>query len=344
MMDRILKTPPQIAPLAPDVKRPLWSVMIPTYNCYEYIQKTIESVLIQDPGPEIMQIKVVDDCSSDGDVEELVNRIGKGRVEFYRQEKNRGHHGNFETCLNHSRGEYVHLLHGDDCVMDGFYKEIENLFSEYPQIGAAFTKNGYLDEWDNMSFPEKSLLNKPGILPDFLYEIAQGQKLQVVAMVVKRSVYEALGGFYAVNYCEDWEMWIRIAAHYPIAYSPKCLALYRGGQGNAETITSNALAKGENFKNMNKAIELAQQYLPPEKRKLIKNSAKKNYSMHIAKASNNMYRYSKKVAFKQAHCALKMHQNIRTVYWIAKLYLQHFQSSFKRLKKQQAIQLDTTTK
>jgi hypothetical protein len=153
-------------------------------------------------------------------------------------------------------------------------------------------------------------------------------------MVVRRKVYEVLGGFYAVNYCEDWEMWIRIAAHFPIAYSPNCLALYRSGNGSASTITSTALSKGDNFVNMKKAIELTQQYIPLEKRKYIKNKAKKNYSMHIAKASNNMYQLNKEIAFKQALFALKMHQNVRTIYWVIKLYLLHLQSSF--IKKETA--------
>lgn len=322
-MERILKTPPLITPVKSDVKRPLWSVMIPTFNCFQHIKQTLESVLLQDPGPEIMQIEVIDDCSTDGDVEALVKEVGKGRINFYRQEQNVGHHRNFETCLNRSKGELVHLLHGDDCVLNGFYKEIEMLFQENPDAGAAFTKNGYLDEWNNMSIPEKNIKNTPGILENFLFDIAQGQMLQVVAMVVKRKVYEDLGGFYAVNYCEDWEMWIRIAAHYPVAYSPKCLALYRGGQNNAASITSTSMVRGENFKNMYKAIELSQQYLPTEKRKFIKNMAKKKYSMHIAKASNNIYNYSSKVAFKQAFCALKMHQNSRTIYWVMRLYFKH---------------------
>lgn len=322
-MERILKTPPKIQPVSSDSKRPIWSVMIPTYNCCEHLKETLESVLAQDPGPEIMQIEVIDDCSSDGDVEALVKDIGKGRVGFYQQKQNVGHHRNFETCLNRSMGEYVHLLHGDDCVLNGYYKEIEKLFITYPEAGAAFVRNGYIDEWNNISMPEKSLLKSPGILENFLFQIAQGQMLQVVAMVVKRSVYEDLGGFYAVNYCEDWEMWIRIAAHYPVAYSPACLALYRGGQNNAESITSTAMVKGENFINMSKAINLTQRYLPADKRKYIKNMAKKRYSMHIAKASNNIYNYSSKVAFKQAICALKMHQNTRTIYWVMRLYLKH---------------------
>ncbi len=48
-------------------------------------------------------------------------------------------------------------------------------------------------------------------------------------MVVRRDVYEKLGGF-DTNFKtagEDWEMWVRIAAHYPVWYEPAPLACYR---------------------------------------------------------------------------------------------------------------------
>jgi glycosyltransferase involved in cell wall biosynthesis len=330
MSNRILKSPPIIKAVDPSIKRPLWSVMIPTFNCLAFLRQTMESVLIQDPGPDKMQIEVVDDCSSDGDVEALVQEVGKGRIGFFRQERNMGHHRNFETCLNRSKGELIHFLHGDDWVRPGFYTEIESLFNAHPQIGAAFTKNGYTDEMNTISIPENSLLPAPGILDDFLLNIAQKQMLQVVAMVVKRSVYEKLGGFFGVNYCEDWLMWIRIAADFPVAYSPACLAIYRGGQGNTASITSNSLLNGENFINTEKAIEMVQPYLPKSKRRYIKSMAKKNYSMHIAKASNLMYQYSPKAAFIQAKGAVKMHQNIRAIYWVMKLYMLHFQKNISR--------------
>ena len=57
-------SPPSIAPVPEGVHRPKWSVMIPTFNCANYLRQTLESVLAQDPGPEQMQIEVVDDCST----------------------------------------------------------------------------------------------------------------------------------------------------------------------------------------------------------------------------------------------------------------------------------------
>src|SRR5260370_41738394 len=100
MSERIPRQPPLIKPVPEHIKRPRWSVMIPAYNCSEYLRGNIQSVLQQDPGPEIMQIEVVDDASTDADVESLVRDIGQGRVGYYRQPENVGSLRNFETSLN----------------------------------------------------------------------------------------------------------------------------------------------------------------------------------------------------------------------------------------------------
>jgi hypothetical protein len=56
--------PPLIPGTEGPVTRPYWSVMIPTYKAQaDYLVETLNSVLQQDPGPEQMQIEVVDDCS-----------------------------------------------------------------------------------------------------------------------------------------------------------------------------------------------------------------------------------------------------------------------------------------
>lgn len=48
--------------------------MIPTYNRTTHLEKTLTSVLAQGPGPEEMQIEVVDDGSTLSDPEPLVRR------------------------------------------------------------------------------------------------------------------------------------------------------------------------------------------------------------------------------------------------------------------------------
>ena len=276
---------------------------------------------MQDQGQDTMQIEVIDDCSTDGDVGALVMEIGKGRVGFYKQGQNRGSLRNFETCLNRSRGRLVHLLHGDDCVKPGFYDEIEKLFTTHPEIGAAYTRSTNMDiDGSELPYWEDKIPVKAGIIEDFLFQIASSQKLQPPSIVVKRSVYEHLGGFFGVICGEDWEMWIRIAAHYKVAYSPKCLALYRTGHLN---ITHQNQATGQHIKDINKVIDIVQAYLPADKKRKLKNNAKRSFSIHYAMAANRTYLSHKQTAFVQARGAFKMHKNIRTFYWIFRLYLRH---------------------
>jgi len=181
--------------------------MIPTHDCAPYLRETLASVLAQDPGAELMQIEVVDDASSDRP-EAVVEELGAGRVGFFRQPRNVGHVANFNTCLQRSRGRVVHLLHGDDCVRVGFYAAMGRLLEAEPTAGAAFCRYIAIDEqghWSSIAALEQ---RAAGLIPDWLEKIAVGQRLQTPCMVVRRDVYERLGGFdrRPRGLGEDWEM------------------------------------------------------------------------------------------------------------------------------------------
>jgi glycosyltransferase involved in cell wall biosynthesis len=252
-----------IPPLPEGAERPLWSVMIPTYNNGDYLRQTLVSVLSQDPGPEFMQIEVVDDCSSGDDPGAIVRTVGNGRVAFYRQAENVGHTRNFETCLNRARGHLVHLLHGDDAVRPGFYQRLQEAFAEQPAIGAAFCRYVAIDEDGNEVSAVKLEMPTRGVLPDWISKIGAGQRLQTPCMVVRRTVYEALGGFDdRLRGAEDWEMWVRIAAHYAVWYEPEPLAVYRL---HMRSKSQRALRTGANLRALRKAIEINREHLPPDK-------------------------------------------------------------------------------
>jgi glycosyltransferase involved in cell wall biosynthesis len=294
--------------------------MIPTYNCTDYLREAIVSVLVQDPGPDKMQIMVVDDYSTDADVRALVQELGRGRVGYYRQARNVGSLRNFETCLNLSTGEWVHLLHGDDLVKPGFYNEIESLFKKFPEAGAAFTGFLHVNERTEVMFPNDELSERPGIIDDWLSVIAVGQRVQTPAMVVKRCVYERLGGFFAFHYAEDWEMWVRIAAHYPVAHSPRHLAKYRIHSRN---ITSDYFCSGQSIRDVERAIEIVQEYLPEDKRTVLHDRALRHYSHYFAKTADMVYhRYQHPhQALAQAIGAYHMDRNATTLFWVCKMYM-----------------------
>lgn len=250
-----------IPPVSEGLPRPLWSVMIPTYHCARYLREALRSVLVQAPGPELMQIEVIDDCSTEDDPAAVVADLGAGRVVFYRQPRNVGHVRNFNTCVRRARGRLVHLLHGDDSVRDGFYREMERAFHESPDIGAAFCRYIWMDQEGQWQYV--SALREPssGLLSNALERMAAQQIVQAPAMVVRREVYEKLGGFDdRLSWCgEDWEMWVRIAAVYPVWYHVEPLAAYRT---HPASLARRSTMTGRNIRDCLLAIDIYRPYLP----------------------------------------------------------------------------------
>ena len=255
----------KLLPIDEDIKRPLWTVVIPTYNCANYLKETLASVLELDPGEASMEIIVVDDHSTKDDPETIVKEFGQGRVQFIRQEKNVGKVKNYEAGLRASRGTYIHQLHGDDLVYDDFYSEMETLFNANPNAGAAFCRTNYIDSKSRVTGVTGMIQDNEGIVPDILEKLYTQQYIQTPSIVVKREVYETIGCFdRRLNCMEDWEMWIRIANNYPIAASNKVLAAYRSHHDNA---TNSNFKSGTALKTHQLICDIVDGYIDPDVKK-----------------------------------------------------------------------------
>jgi predicted dehydrogenase len=250
--------------------------MIPTYNCARYLEATLRSVLAQDPGPEAMQIEVVDDHSPLDDPEGVVARVGGGRVDFHRQPENLGVVGNLNACLQRSRGELVHLLHGDDFVLEGFYQTLGARLREHADAGAAYCRHVYVDERGGRLDLGPREPASSGILAEGARFLAAEQRIMTPCIVVRRSVYEQLGGFDDRLACaEDWEMWVRVAARFPVYYEERPLACYRlRGDSN----TGRNLRDGRDLDYTRLAIELFSEYFEPAERSAVKRTASSRYA------------------------------------------------------------------
>lgn len=255
--------------------RPTWSVMIPTYNCARYLDKALSSVLAQDPGPASMQIEVVDDASED-DPESVVRQVGGDRVGFFRHPSNVGHIRNFTTCIERARGHYVHLLHGDDFVHNGFYDALRAGFESDPAVGGACSRWRLVDEAGAQVSVVEPRQPRPGLVSDALEWLASEQQLVTPSIAVRRSAYERLGSFDERLRCaEDWEMWVRIAAAYKVWYDPRILASYRT-HANSNTGRHHRDATELRYTAM--AIELFRPYLPSDRSKQIVRRARRTYA------------------------------------------------------------------
>ena len=260
--------PPSIRPLEPSRARPRFSVMLPTYEPDGMLTVALSSVLAQAPGPEAMQIAVVDDGSRPGVVREIVRQVDpRGRVEVFENADRLGLCGNWNRAVNLARGELIHLLHQDDYVLPGFYTRLDDGFQKRPDIGMAFCRVRLVNGEDRRLKTTSQLRWMPGVLSQWLPRIAERQRVQTPSVIVARSTYEAIGGYRPdLQLAVDWEMWVRIAAAYPVWYEPRSLAVYRRHASNE---TARLFASGAAWPDMARAIAINARSLPDDIRERI---------------------------------------------------------------------------
>jgi len=313
-----------VSPAPVNARRPKWSVMVPVYNNCRHLRAALESVLAQDPGREFMQIEVVDDFSND-EPEKIIREVAGDRVSYFRQASNRGHIQNFHTCITRAKGEIVHLLHGDDLVRQGFYKELQEGFDREPAIGAAFCQPVYIDDMGGELSIDPLEQSNSGPLVDAAIRLASEQKIMTPCIAVRRDVYERLGGFDRRLRCsEDWEMWVRIAAQYSIWYVPQPLACYRIHRNSN---TGRHIRNAKDAAYTRKAIDIFSSYLPRGEAKLIAGKARRTYAMSALRTADQLLQEGDWIGcFSQTKEAIRLHPSLRTVYLTVKMFVKRKRS------------------
>src|SRR5919205_2775909 len=99
----------------PAVRRPLVSIVTPSYNQAAFLEETIRSVLEQDYGP--IEYVVVDDGSTDRSVE-IVERYAD-RLAWWTRQENAGQVAALNRGFERTTGEYMAYLNSDDTLLPG---------------------------------------------------------------------------------------------------------------------------------------------------------------------------------------------------------------------------------
>lgn len=127
---------------------PLVSVVMPAYNCEEYLPDAINSVIEQTYTN--WELFVVDDCSTD-DTESIVRSFDDARIMYFRNEKNSGPAVSRNRGIEAAKGEYIAFLDSDDVwfpekleqqIRFMRNKGINFSCTAYEKIDAAGNRNG----------------------------------------------------------------------------------------------------------------------------------------------------------------------------------------------------------
>ena len=276
-------------------KRPFWSVMITVYDRTRWLKRALMSVVSQARDAHHMQIEVILDGPNSEirrQVQRILEEIGGDRVTFTAIEHNLGHPSIFNYCIDQAVGDWIHILHDDDYLVPGFYAALENGLKMQPEVGAAFCRHTEMDSQGRQHWTSWLEKERPGVIDDWLERIGVSCRLAFSSMVVKREVYEALGGFSGeVGSAFDWEMWKRIATSYPVWFEPKVL-VYCCKQG--DSLTEKLIPSGRQIADSLEAVEFSKMYLPPDTADSISAEAKEHharYALDLARAQlrNNEY-------------------------------------------------------
>jgi hypothetical protein len=169
-----------------------------------------------------------------------------------------------------------------------------------PEIGAAFCRHVYADV--RSVHRELAPLEKhtPGVHTEWLRRIVEACWVQTPAIIVKRQAYEQHGGYCPqANSAFDWEMWKRIAVHYPVWYEPRALACFRV---HSASESDELIRTGQQLADTRRAIEISRTYLPEAVADIFSDAAQKYYAVLALNRAKQLFEK------KQYHAAF---ENIR---------------------------------
>jgi glycosyltransferase involved in cell wall biosynthesis len=198
------------------------SVIITTRNRRKLLTRAIESVI--DAGKDI-EIIVVDDASDDGTMEDWQGHPG---ICYIRLEKNLGTAAARNAGIRKSASPVIAFLDDDDYRLPGTLLRQLEIFNKNPQCGVVYGKVVYSNQQGELT--GHSNIDSPSPEGDILVTMLSRNFITLSAAMVRKECFERVGYFdesTAMLGIEDWDMWLRIAEHYPFCVMNEAVAAYR---------------------------------------------------------------------------------------------------------------------
>jgi len=293
------------------------SVIIPTYNCADFICDAIDSVLAQTY--KDYEIIVVD--GSTDNTKDVLKKYN-GKIRYFYQES-RGVSAARNKGIKEAKGKYITLLDADDIWLPDKLKLQMEAIKSNPEVAMVFT--------DCESFNEKGTVRESGtrtqeppekidkgsfrgkvlqmqfndgieLKGNFYEDLLQGNLMHTSSILLNKEYLNEVGQFdESLLVCEDYELWLRIALKFPLLYINKITAKYRirdNGLSKDMAIRPYHYKKWDAF-----VLEKHLKISPSKYRRLIKERTLKLYTISSwGYLNNNDKIETKKICFRALKC------------------------------------------
>lgn len=208
---------------------PLVSVLMTAYNRSQYIGDAIESVL--NSSYENFELIIVDDCSTDATAE-ISRQYAEydSRVQVYVNEKNLGDYPNRNRAASYATGKYLKYLDSDNVMYPYGLASMVDSMERFPDSGY-----GLLSETSAASSYPVEVTPVEAYRENFIEDFSYFGRAPD-SSIIRRSVFEKVGGFSGDNFIGDLEMWLRLSRTYSLVKIAPYLGWDRVHEGQQKNI------------------------------------------------------------------------------------------------------------
>jgi GT2 family glycosyltransferase len=218
-----------------DRRTPLISVIAVNYNGRRLLDACLNSLAVQSLPPELFEVFVIDNASSDGSVEHL--RAEYPWVRVHSLERNRGFAGGNNAGFRLARGEYLALINNDAEAAPECLEHLLTAIERSPTIGGVAAKLRFRHD--------QARINSAGLMlfrdgrggdrgfrqPDFGQFDRPAEVFGVCAAgaMFRRELIDELGGFdeRLFMYYEDLDLaWRARLRGWKFVYEPRAIVLH----------------------------------------------------------------------------------------------------------------------
>ncbi len=200
------------------------SVIVPTHNRAQLLARALQSVVTQATPP--MEVIVVDDGSNDGTEDVVCTRFPQ--VQYIRQ-NNQGVSNTRNRGIEAASGDWLAFLDSDDEWLPQKLTSQKEMLAANPQYKICHTDEIWIRNGTRVNAMKKH--TKAG---GFIFE--RCLPLCVVSpssVLIHRSVFDEVGLFNEdLPACEDYDLWLRICARFPVLYVDRPLIIKHGGHAD----------------------------------------------------------------------------------------------------------------